>query len=57
MLGHLGEVFRLAPRDWLRQSRREVTGAGTRQWLIAVSLVAGGMLGFLMLGHVGYWLG
>jgi hypothetical protein len=26
VLGHLGEVFRLAPRDWLRRSRREVTG-------------------------------
>ena len=28
VLGHLGEVFRLAPRDWLRRTRREVTGAG-----------------------------
>ena len=26
VLGHLGEVFRLAPRDWLRRTRREVTG-------------------------------
>ena len=56
VLGHLGEVFRLAPRDWLRRSRREVTGAGTRQWLIAASLVAGVLLGFLLLGHVGHWL-
>jgi hypothetical protein len=56
VLGHLGEVFRLAPRDWLRRTRREVTGAGTRQWLIAGSLVAGVMLGFLLLGQVGHWL-
>jgi hypothetical protein len=56
VLGHLGEVFRLAPRDWLRRTRREVTGAGTRQWLIAVSLVAGVLLGYLLLGHVGHWL-
>jgi hypothetical protein len=56
VLGHLGEVFRLAPRDWLRRTRREVTGASTRQWLIAASLVAGVMLGFLLLGHVGHWL-
>ena len=56
VLGHLGEVFRLAPRDWLRRTRREVTGAGPRQWLIAASLVAGGVLGFLLLGHVGHWL-
>jgi hypothetical protein len=56
VLGHLGEVFRLAPRDWLRRTRREVTGAGARQWLIAASLVAGVMLGFLLLSHVGHWL-
>jgi hypothetical protein len=56
VLGHLGEVFRLAPRDWLRRTRREVTGAGTRQWLIAASLVAGALLGFLMLSDVGHWL-
>jgi hypothetical protein len=41
VLGHLGEVFRLAPRDWLRRTRRDVTGAAPRQWLIAASLVAG----------------
>ena len=56
VLGHLGEVFRLAPRDWLRRTRRDVTGAGPRQWLIAASLVAGAMLGFLLLSHVGHWL-
>jgi hypothetical protein len=56
VLGHLGEVFRLAPRDWLRRTRRDVTGAASRQWLIAVSLVAGAMLGFLLLSHVGHWL-
>jgi len=56
VLGHLGEVFRLAPRDWLRRTRREVTGAGTRQWLIAASLVAGVLLGLVLLSHVGHWL-
>jgi hypothetical protein len=56
VLGHLGEVFRLAPRDWLRRTRREVTGAGPRQWLIAASLVAGVLLGFLLLSRVGPWL-
>jgi hypothetical protein len=56
VLGHLGEVFRLAPRDWLRRTRREVTGAGTRQWLIAASLVVGVMLGFLLLSQTGHWL-
>lgn len=56
VLGHLGEVFRLAPRDWLRRTRRDVTGAGPRQWLIAASLVVGVLLGFLFLGRVGPWL-
>ena len=56
VLGHLGEVFRLAPRDWLRRTRREVTGAGLRQWLIAGSLVVGVLLGFLLLSRVGPWL-
>ena len=56
VLGHLGEVFRLAPGDWLRRTRRDVTGAAPRQWLIAASLVAGCMLGFLLLSHVGHWL-
>jgi hypothetical protein len=55
VLGHLGEVFRLAPRDWLRRARREVTGAGLRQWLIAASLVAGVLLGFVLLSRVGSW--
>jgi hypothetical protein len=55
VLGHLGEVFRLAPRDWLRRTRREVTGAGLRQWLIAASLVAGVLLGFVLLSRVGSW--
>jgi len=56
VLGHLGEVFRLAPRDWLQRTRRDVTGAAPRQWLIAVSLVAGAVLGFLLLSQVGHWL-
>jgi len=56
VLGHLGDVFRLAPRDWLRRTRRDVTGAGPRQWLIAASLVAGVLLGVLFLGRVGPWL-
>lgn len=56
VLGHLAEVTRLAPRDWLRRTRRDVTGAGGRQWLIAASLVAGALLGLAMLGRVGPWL-
>jgi hypothetical protein len=56
VLGHLAEVARLAPRDWLRRTRREVRGAGGRRWLIAASLVAGALLGLAMLGRIGPWL-
>jgi hypothetical protein len=57
VLGHLGEVFRLAPRDWLRRIRRDVTGAGPRQWPTAASLVVGCMLGFLHDVHGARFLG
>ena len=56
VLGHLAEVARLAPGDWLRRTRRDVRGAGRRQWLIAASLVAGALLGLAMLSRVGPWL-
>jgi hypothetical protein len=56
VLGHLAEVARLAPRDWLRRARRDVRGAGGRQWLIAGSLVAGVLLGLAVLSRVGPWL-
>ena len=56
VLGHLPEVARLAPRDWLRRTRRDVSGAGTRQWLIAASLVAGALLGLATLSLIAPWL-
>ena len=56
VLGHLAEVARLAPRDWLRRARRDVRGAGSRQWLIAASLVTGALLGLAMLSRIGPWL-
>ena len=56
VLGHLAEVARLAPRDWMRRTRHDVRGAGARQWLIAASLVAGALLGLALLGRVRPWL-
>jgi hypothetical protein len=55
VLGHLTEVVRVGPRDWLRRPRRDVSGAGTRQWLIAASLVAGALLGLATLSRIGPW--
>ena len=56
VLGHLAEVIRIGPRDWLRRDRRAVSGAGTRQWAIAASLVAGALLGLATLTRIGPWL-
>lgn len=56
VLGHLADTAKLAPRDWMRRTRRQVTGASARQWTIAASLVVGILLGLLFLGRVGPWL-
>jgi hypothetical protein len=50
VLGHLVETARLAPADWARRTRREVSGAGLRQWALAASVALGCVLGVLMLG-------
>jgi hypothetical protein len=56
VLGHLADTAKLAPRDWMRRTRRQVTGAGARQWTIAASIVVGILLGLLLLGRVAPWL-
>ncbi len=56
VVGHGTETARLASLDWIRRTRQEVAGAGLRQWTIASSLVAGILLGLLLVGHVGRWL-
>jgi hypothetical protein len=55
VLGHLVETARLAPLDWARRTRRDVTGAGARQWALASSLVAGAVLGIVMLGPASHY--
>lgn len=56
VLAHLRDTARLAPRDFVARTRRQVRGAGARQWAIALSLVVGLVLGVLVLPHVGSWL-
>ncbi|HUY22983.1 MAG TPA: hypothetical protein VMV22_11675 [Acidimicrobiales bacterium] len=56
VLGHLVDTARLAPRDWYRRTRRDVRGAGLRQWAVAGSLVIGVLLGLLLVGRSGPWL-
>jgi hypothetical protein len=50
VLGHLVETARVAPLDWLRRTRNEVSGATVRQWAVAASLVAGAILGAVSIG-------
>jgi len=56
VLGHLLDTARLAPRDWMRRTRKQVRGAGLRQWSIAVSLALGLLLAFVTVPEVGRWL-
>lgn len=57
VLGHARETMHLAPLDWARRTRREVSGAGARQTALALSLLAGVVLGALTVGQVGHYLG
>jgi hypothetical protein len=50
VLGHVIDTARLAPRDWVHRTRRDVAGASARQWALAASLIAGAVLGVAMLG-------
>ena len=56
VLGHVVDTARLAPKDWMRRTRRQVAGASARQWAVAATLVAGALLGAVLLPHVGPWL-
>lgn len=56
VLGHIAETSRLAPADWVRRGRRQVRGAGTRQWVIAASLAVGLVLAIAAVPAAGTWL-
>jgi hypothetical protein len=55
VLGHLIDTARLAPRDGVRRTRRDVAGASARQWTLAASLIAGAVLGVAMLGPTAHY--
>ena len=56
VLAHALDTARLAPRDLVPYTRRQIGGAGARLWLAAASLVGGIFLGIVMLPHIGPWL-
>lgn len=55
VLAHLLDTARIAPRDWMQATGREVRGAGLRQWVVIASVVLGIPLGLLLVGHTGTW--
>ena len=55
VLGHLLETVRVAPRDWMRRTRRQVDGASTRQWALATSVAAGLLAGLWVLPYAANW--
>ena len=56
VLGHARDTVRLAPLDWVRRTRREVTGASARQTVLVVSLAVGVVLAAATVGAVGPYL-
>jgi hypothetical protein len=56
VLGHLLDTARLAPRDWLPRTRRQVRGSGLRQWTVVASLALGLVLAVVVVPSVGTWL-
>lgn len=58
VLGHLLEVVKIGPRDWLpRPSPTDVvTGTGTRRWTTAVVLVIACFIGVYGLSSLGTWV-
>jgi len=56
VLGHVLETVKLAPLDWFRRTRADVSGASARQWGILTSLGAGCVLGVVMLSPTTHYL-
>jgi len=56
VLAHLKDTARLAPRDWYGRTRRDIAGAGARQWLMVASVAVGVLLGVLFAAKVGAFL-
>lgn len=56
VLGHLLDMARLAPRDFSRRTRRQIRGAGMRQWAIVSAVCIGILLGVAVAPKVGPWL-
>ena len=56
VLVHLLDVANLAPRDFYWRTRRQIRGAGIRQWAIVSAVVVGILLAVAVAPKVGPWL-
>jgi hypothetical protein len=56
VVSHLRDTARLAPRDFYWRTRKQVSGAGLRQWTIAASLLVGLLLAAVSAGSVSHFL-
>ena len=56
VLSHLVDTARLAPRDFYWRTRKQVAGAGLRQWTIVASLAVGLLFAALSVGHISHFL-
>jgi hypothetical protein len=55
VLGHIADTARLAPRDFYHRSRRQIRGAGARQWALVGSLCLGVLLAIAIAPKIGPW--
>lgn len=56
VIGHLLDVTRLAPRDFYWRTRRQIRGAGARQWAIVGAVCIGILLAVVIAPKIGPWL-
>lgn len=55
VLGHLVETAKIAPLDWIRRTRRDVSGASLRRWLEVSSILLGVVFAFWITPYAGHW--
>ena len=55
VVAHIVETAQLGPRDWVPQQNRSFPMAAARRWMLAATVLTGGLLGAWGLGHIGGW--
>ena len=55
VLGHISDTAKHAAGDWVRGTRRTVSGARLRQWTLVASLAVGTILGWMFLSRASTW--